>query len=291
LRFCLFFDRVPLPADQVTLKCYVAFLARSLNPSSIPGYLNVVRILHVNAGLPNPLKDNFEISMIRRGIARKLGRPPVQKFPVTIEILCALKPLLNLDLPEDIAFWAACLVAFYGLLRKNTLLPVSTCDKSSAFLVRGDLHGLSRHCFTLCVRQTKTIQFGQRVLSIPFVSCLNESVCPVSAVIAHLGGSVLPNTAPLFNYVMKGSQLGWTHAKFVGRLKSCLGKLGYDPANYSGHSFRRGGCTFCFEAGLDLISIKMRGDWKTQSFERYLHIPPSVILRSAIVMSDFAAKC
>ena len=54
-----------MPASQDTLKCYdVAFLAKSLNPSSLAGYLNVVRIMHVNAGYPNPLKDYFEIAMI-----------------------------------------------------------------------------------------------------------------------------------------------------------------------------------------------------------------------------------
>ena len=79
LRFCLFFASDPVPVSQQTLKCYVAFLARSLNPSSIPGYLNVVRILHLNAGLENPLKDNWELGMGRRGIARKLGLPPLQK--------------------------------------------------------------------------------------------------------------------------------------------------------------------------------------------------------------------
>ena len=94
LRFCLYFGRISLPADQITLKGYVAFLARSLNPSSIGGYLNVVRILHVNAGLPNPLKDNWEVSMIKRGVTRKLGRPPVQKLPITCDVLLKLYDVL-----------------------------------------------------------------------------------------------------------------------------------------------------------------------------------------------------
>ena len=97
LRFCLFYDQVPLPASQDTLKCYVVFLARSLNPSSLPGYLNVVRIMHVNAGYDNPLKDNFEITMIRRGITRPLGRPQVQKLPFTLDILRAIFALLDMS--------------------------------------------------------------------------------------------------------------------------------------------------------------------------------------------------
>ena len=51
LNFCIDFDCVPVPASQETLICYVAHLARRLLPSSIPNYLNVVRLLHLEAGL------------------------------------------------------------------------------------------------------------------------------------------------------------------------------------------------------------------------------------------------
>ena len=40
LQFCIDYDCVPVPASQDTIVCYVAFLASSLNPSSIGGYLN-----------------------------------------------------------------------------------------------------------------------------------------------------------------------------------------------------------------------------------------------------------
>jgi hypothetical protein len=113
LRFCLYFERPFLPVDQITLKCYVAYLARSLNPSSIGGYINVIRIFHVNAGLPNPLKENWEIAMVRRGVTRKLGRPPVQKLPITCEILTLLYDLMDLKKASDLAFWAAVLVCFF----------------------------------------------------------------------------------------------------------------------------------------------------------------------------------
>jgi hypothetical protein len=64
LRFCLFFGRVPVPADQFTLKTYMAFLARTLKPTSVNCYMNIVRIMHLKAGLDNPIKDNFELGMI-----------------------------------------------------------------------------------------------------------------------------------------------------------------------------------------------------------------------------------
>jgi hypothetical protein len=143
MRFCIYFDRVSVPADQITLCAYIAFLARTLNPNSLPGYINIVRIMHVQAGYQNPFKDNWEISMIRRGIARKLGRPPKQKLPITLEILRLIFGKLDFDREGDLSFWSACLVCFYGLLRKNTLLPISA---KCGYIIKYKYLVMSFHC-------------------------------------------------------------------------------------------------------------------------------------------------
>jgi hypothetical protein len=289
-RFCLYFGRPCLPADQLTLKGYIAFLARSLNPSSIPGYMNVVRILHVSSGLKNPLVDNWELDMIKRGISRRFGRPPVQKLPITLDILRKLYCLMDFSLACDLAFWSAALIAFYGLLRKNTLLPAHGDSSGPSFLIRSDVTGLSRHSFMLTIRHTKTIQYGQRLLKIPYASCEDGRLCPVFFLLKHLVGSPLGGDLPLFSYCSGGRIYSWTHNKFVGYLKDCLSRVGYPPTSYSGHSFRRGGCSVCFEAGLSVTDIKLRGDWRSNSFEKYLFVPFESVFKSAIMISNFAGR-
>ena len=86
-KFCLEFDRCPIPVEQSTLIAYVSHLAGRISPSSIPGYLNVVRLLHMEAGLSNPLDQNWELLLLKRGINRQKGKPPVQKLPLTLSIL------------------------------------------------------------------------------------------------------------------------------------------------------------------------------------------------------------
>ena len=289
LWFCIYFGRSHLPADQLTLKCYVTFLSRSLNPSSIGGYLNVIRILHLNAGLPNPLDSNWEISMIRRGIARRMGRPACQKLPITIELLGKIYHFLDMKDMRDLSFWAASLICFYGLLRKNTLLPPSSSSVSPAFLVRSDVVSVAADSFLLRIRQTKTIQFGQRILVLPFVQCANSAFCPVSFLLRHLIASPLPGSRPLFNYLSGSVEKFWTHESFVAFLKLCLHRAGFPADAYSGHSFRRGGCTACFQAGLSITDIKLRGDWRSNAFEKYLYVSASSIYNCAKVLSEFAA--
>jgi hypothetical protein len=289
LRFCIFFGRKPIPADQVTLMAYVAFLARTLKPGSINCYINVVRIMHLEAGMPNPLKENFEIGLIRRGVARRLGVPPNQKLPLTASILLQMRAFLDLSLSCDMAFWAACLLGFYGLMRKSTLLPKSEINAENCVL-RGDVLNMCEDSFVLRVRHSKTIQFGQRELQIPFVFCDLASMCPVKALLLHLVTSSLSASVPLFTYSEKGRSVSLTHSVFVSRLRACLRRCGVNPMLYSGHSFRRGGCTMSYEAGLSLVDIKMRGDWRSSAFERYVHVPVENIFPAARSMSECVSK-
>ena len=133
------------------------------------------------------------------------------------------------------------------------------------FLIRGDVCNLCKSSFLLRIRQTKTIQFGQRILTIPFVACLTDELCPVSYLIRHLVRSPMSKESPLFSYHDHSQVVTWTHASFVKYLKICLGKIGLPVSSYSGHSFRRGGCSMCFQAGMSVSEIKLRGDWKSQS--------------------------
>lgn len=139
LRFCVYFKLEPVPITQSSLIAYIAYLARSLKPASINCYLNIIRLLHLDAGLANPLEGNFEVANLKKGIARQLGSPPIQKLPITCEILRDIRKFLNFTKPADICFWSACIFGFFGFLRKKTLLPVSMKNFGVACLLRGDV--------------------------------------------------------------------------------------------------------------------------------------------------------
>ena len=64
MRFCVHFGRRYVPADPITVVTYAVFLCRSLKPSSIPSYLNIIRLIHLDAGYPDPLHDNFALACV-----------------------------------------------------------------------------------------------------------------------------------------------------------------------------------------------------------------------------------
>lgn len=285
LRFCTYFNFKPVPADNITLKCYITVLARSLKCSSIPGYLNIIRLLHVESGFPNPLENNFEINCLKKGVQRLKGSPPEPKLPISPEILCRIKSILCFYQSDDVAFWAACLIAFFGFLRKSTLLPKSKSDKSSHSLEIRDVNYNLDGTFTVTVRHSKTIQFGQRVLKLPYVKAKNgEPLCPVRAMYQMRFNQPKECNLPLFSYENRGNIEFFTHSSFVTKLRNCLTKLGYDPTKYSGHSFRKGGCTHGFQLGLSPVVLRQRGDWKSDCIFRYINLSNEQLHEAASVL-------
>ncbi|KAI8496690.1 hypothetical protein Bbelb_253450 [Branchiostoma belcheri] len=192
---------------------YAVFLARTLKFSSIVGYLNIIRILHHEAGYENPLQDNWLLQTTLRGIRRYHGDSVQQKLPITPSILRAIHNKLDFSRAYHVVFWAACVVAFFSFFRA-----------------------------VITVRWSKTIQFKERTVLIPIPRITDCPLCPTTAVekafyltdTAEPDGPtfVLPQeTGPGFTPL--------THKPLVTTLRTLLRQCGYPDSAYSGHSFRR----------------------------------------------------
>ena len=115
LSFCVYYGYQPIPAAALTLNRYAAFLARSLSASSIPAYLNAVRILHLEHGLTDPTKNNFQLATTLRGIKRVKGLTVSQKKPIT--------PPDPISLQESLKFGQPFACNFLGSLPGSFLWP------------------------------------------------------------------------------------------------------------------------------------------------------------------------
>ena len=122
LRFCNLAAIMPVPLSQDNACRYIAFLSERLSYNSIKQYINVVRILHVEAGHVNPFLTCWQIDTLLKGTKRVLGVSIKQKLPITVDILRRMFTLVDLSCPLDVTFWASCLVAFFSFFRKSNLL-------------------------------------------------------------------------------------------------------------------------------------------------------------------------
>jgi hypothetical protein len=115
---------IAVPATTDVICCYVAYLAKSLKFTSIKQYINIVRIMHLEWNLPNPLSNNYHVQSVLRGIRRDIGDRSKQKLPITPDILLKMLPHLDISQSPDANIWAVCLMLFYGMLRKASVLSV-----------------------------------------------------------------------------------------------------------------------------------------------------------------------
>lgn len=281
--------RVPVvPASTSTLCLYAAYLARFLLPQSVCNYLNYVGLLHREFGLHNPLSDNWVVTSVMRGIKRTLGVPPKPRLPITIPLLYRIRSRLNLACSKHASFWAICLVSFFGLFRKAHLLPDSmqVFDPKRMF-TRADFK-LTGSCLYITVRWSKTIQMGQRTVTIPLVAIPASPVCPVSAVCQAF--SLTPECSQSFQALCWHDAYAhrnciFTYKSFMSTMSGILSEFGVTSTLYGTHSFRRGGATFALEAGVPLDIISLLGDWKSDAMFLYLHMPLSQRLAAQQTMT------
>ena len=182
LQFCFYMNLPSVPATSSTICLYAPFLARSLKFSSIKQHLSIIGLLHKEFGLPNPLLDNWHLSSLLTGVKRVMGNAPMQKLPITLDILRGIFGRLNLNYSVDASFWAICLVAFFGMFRKSH--PLSTT--SSSFdpvrqFTKADFRFFPWGVL-IRVRWSKTIQFREKEVFVPLPRVPGSPFCPVSAI-------------------------------------------------------------------------------------------------------------
>ena len=94
--------------------------------STVINYLSAINVLHRHFGFNVMFQEVFSIKLILRGLWRILGDAPVQKLPITPDILLRLYPQFTAR--SDSGFWAAMLIGFYTFFRKSNLVPKSEKD-------------------------------------------------------------------------------------------------------------------------------------------------------------------
>ena len=120
--------------------------------------------------------------------------------------------------------------------------------------------------------RTKTLLFKNRVLSILIPAIPNSVLCPVSALRCHMSSNpAAPRT--LCFPCLTTRAIDPSASAF---LKCCIEFLNLDKNSSSMHSFRRGGATFAFRAGVPAEFIESQGDWASDAYLIYLIISTAV---------------
>ena len=102
LQFCGHLNIKPVPISPADLGRYIAYLSSRLTFSSVRQYLNAVRLIHLEAGYPNPLLSNWYLASFLKGLKRSKGNSTKQKLPITCHVLQGILRVLDLTCAFDI---------------------------------------------------------------------------------------------------------------------------------------------------------------------------------------------
>lgn len=286
LAFCCVCGYAAVPATSETLCQYAVLLAKHLKYSSVKQYLNIVRLLHLEWDIPNPLMNNFQLSCVLRGIRRIHGDIQRKKLPITPELLYKILSMLDLSNSFDASVWAACLTMLYGLLRRGNVLSTQAQFRSSKHLTRNDITFHS-YGIQLNIKWSKTIQFGERSLQIPLPRYHGHVLCPVQAILLSFKLSAGADMAgPAFTYKCGPALRLLTPNLFISKIRSCIQQLGLDSCKYAGHSFRRGGASWAYHAGVPLDTIRQLGDWRSNAYQRYIETDNTMLFKAILQMQQ-----
>ena len=269
--FCIAFNEPFLPVSRNALLGFIELMSRTSAFDHIQNVLASIRFLHkctekVFSG------DSFEFEVLLRGLKRKLAKPAKQALPITPEILILMYQFVDINNPAELAHWTSFIFALRLLYRKSSIAPVSfpKFDPKTGFsrekaLMTGD---------TVLVYQnhSKTNQFMSSTRIVPLVPTSIKALDPVFHYSKLVSEHVMPGNFPAFSFYAAGIVKCVTHQSFTTFLKLLLVKIGLNPDDWSGHSFRRGGASLLYRLGIDPLTIQACGDWSTDTFLRYLEV-------------------
>ena len=283
LYFTGYFYLAPLPASVKTVVLYLEFMARTVGYPHLKHLLSSVKYLHLALDLPFPT-DSFQISTTMKGLKRKLARVPFQVLPITPAMLKAMYVHIDLENTRDLALWCAFLSAFYGLLRKASVVPENFTSDDPAYLRRHNIHvDKSQNVVLLYLGYSKTNNFCTRDVVIPIPGNSDPALDLVRNMELLFRRVTVGTECPLFSFSKRGCV---TYSSFTNRLKHLLKVTGYNPELYSGHSFRRGGATFLHNCGGTILMVQASGDWSSQCFTRYLFLSEFERMKAQLLMRD-----
>lgn len=230
-----------VPADPRHIARYLASLVqRGLKATTIGRRVAAITYAHRAIGLDNPCGTEIVRSTLI-GARNTLGAKPDKKRALTVDLVTKVIRKAKGDDPAAVRDRAMILVCFGAALRRSELVALNVTDVT-----------FKRKGLLIEIRHSKTDQAGEgRKVAIPDGKLKVPDV--LRAWIDHLPAAA-DDGAPLFRSINKGGSLGGRldPASFARILKARCAAAGLDPAEFSGHSPRRGFATTAGDEGADL---------------------------------------
>ena len=277
----------PFPLQEFVLELFVALRGTRLSVATLRTYLARLQHCSFRFGFPTKVVGmhslGFVLCGLRRSQADRFTRPP--RRPIMVTTLILLRAYIHRHFPvrNAIMLLAAIFSAFFGLLRSAEYCSPSLCrfDLGIHLQYRNLTLDPDRGVASLRIKASKTDPFrgwgrGESVR----LCCTGSALCPFTA-LHQLLGTHPTFVGPLFAF-QDGSYL----------TRACLGHIlrGAFPSScdLNTHSFRIGGASAARAMGFSSSMIQALGQWRSDSFRRYVQLPSKYVFQAQLRMLKFS---
>lgn len=266
VEWCEELGHSPLPANVLTIIAHATALAdEGKKASTIKRRFSTIAKAHKLAGHSSPTEDEAFKEHFRR--IRNVIRvaPNQKKGLLTGDIQLMLAHLPREEQTQELKLMgtrdrAMLLLGFVLYSRRSELAKLNVEDIE--FREEGML---------VIIRQSKTDQEGKgKIESVHYGN--HQRTCPVRAMKAWLDESGITE-GPIFRRIDRHSNLGSNpiHGDSIARIIKKYAKLAnLNPADYAGHSLRRGGITGSLQGGVSIQDTMGRSHHDIKTFMQYV---------------------
>jgi integrase len=266
--FCHQFHLQPFPATKATLQLYAAhWVATGHAHTTLPAIFSAIKDAHRRHGWAwLSTRDQEWMAAYMRGIRKSYPHRPRRKQPMTMSILHQLAAIANFANVHEVQYIAMAFLAHDGLLRACELLN----------LVLSDVRWFD-DCVRLRLRNSKANKLSGQPEYV-FIYPNQWDLCGYSALAAYWRRMQF-NTAsnhhsPLFPSSHPATPI--PKQAWVDYIRHQLARIGHDPMQFSGHSFRSGGATDLWLSGTRPRVIQKFGRWLSDAFWLYIRDNPTI---------------
>ncbi|CAC5424848.1 unnamed protein product [Mytilus coruscus] len=220
------------------------------------------------------------LTLILNSVKRSKNQNKRVRLPITFDILEQIIKRLRKGVFSkfiDLMIETASVISFFGFLRYGEITVIKSEQFEPAInLCISDI-SFKDNVANFHLQQSKTDPF-RKGIDIQLHK-INSHICPYRVLKRYLEirktfMSSYQNTDPLFVSI---GNLAMEREFFITKIRHVLELCGYDPKNFSGHSFRIGAGTAAGQANIEDHMIKTLGRWSSDCYVRYIRTQPNSI--------------
>jgi integrase len=230
--------------------------------TTLGSYLSAVTDWYKRNTLGALPRDHDLVIAVRKGLLNyySLSETTTPKRPIGFVELAQLAELINVNTFIGAREWASYILSFFGLLRRSEILDIRlkfshivVHNKGISITIPYSKTNLQPHVVHLCSRDD---YLCPSLAFIQYRSFISPQLLSIKSCPAFLSNH---NTTQVVD-----------HRSMSRTLKDRLTAIGLDASHYGWHSWRRGGTTAMFAAGVAETLIQSHGRWASLTYRMYL---------------------